>query len=142
MPFAADGTYTPPTGAENAAAGNVIRSATWNSIFTDISTALTQLGKGNFFATPRTAGAGSFTVAAADAVILVTASAPTITFPLAATKTCPVKIFGAAAGIFGTSKSVVLFSGGETVSGLTSFTLGVNYQAVAFYPVTGGYILG
>lgn len=38
------GTYTPPTGAENAAPGGVIRSATWNTIFTDMSAALTSCG--------------------------------------------------------------------------------------------------
>lgn len=43
MPYS-NGVYTPPTGAENASAGTVIRSATWNTIFTDISTALTTLG--------------------------------------------------------------------------------------------------
>lgn len=46
MGFAADGTYTPPNGAENAFAGQTIASATWNAIFTDLSTALTLLGKG------------------------------------------------------------------------------------------------
>lgn len=45
MPFS-NGVYTPPTGAENATAGKVIASATWNSIFTDLSTALTQIGSG------------------------------------------------------------------------------------------------
>ncbi len=28
--------YTPPTGAENAFAGQTIASATWNAIFTDL----------------------------------------------------------------------------------------------------------
>lgn len=41
MPFAiATGVYTPPAGATSAAAGQVIQSATWNSIHTDLSTAL------------------------------------------------------------------------------------------------------
>jgi hypothetical protein len=43
MPFSA-GTYTPPVGAENATAGKTIASATWNSIFTDLSSALTTVG--------------------------------------------------------------------------------------------------
>lgn len=42
------GAYTAATGATTAQAGDVIRSATWNSIFTDIQTALTQLGQGTF----------------------------------------------------------------------------------------------
>lgn len=36
-------TYTPPTGAENAAPGQVVQSAVWDAIFTDISAALTQV---------------------------------------------------------------------------------------------------
>ncbi len=44
MPYQ-NGIYTPPTGAENAQPGGVIRSATWNTIFTDMSNALTGIGK-------------------------------------------------------------------------------------------------
>ena len=44
MTFAVTGIYTPPTGAEDATPGTVIRSATWNTVFTDIAAALTQLG--------------------------------------------------------------------------------------------------
>jgi hypothetical protein len=42
MPFSGN-TYTPPTGAENAAPGQVIQSAVWDAIFTDIASALTTL---------------------------------------------------------------------------------------------------
>jgi hypothetical protein len=38
------GVYSPPTGAETAFAGEVIASATWNSINTDYATALNQIG--------------------------------------------------------------------------------------------------
>lgn len=143
MPFAADGTYTPPDGAENAVPGEVIRSATWNTIFTDISEALTQLGQGTFVPTPRTITVpGSFTVAADDSVILIEASAPTITIPLSASKFGPVKIMGAAASIFSAANSVVVFTGGENASGITAFTLNVDYQVLWLYPLTaGGYIL-
>lgn len=41
MPFSGN-VYTPPTGAENAAPGQVLQSAIWNAIFTDIAAALTQ----------------------------------------------------------------------------------------------------
>ncbi len=42
MPFDfATGVYTPATGAETAAPGQLIQSTVWNNIFTDISTALT-----------------------------------------------------------------------------------------------------
>ena len=42
MPFSGN-TYTPPTGSENAAAGQVVQSAVWNAIFVDIAAAITQL---------------------------------------------------------------------------------------------------
>ena len=41
-----DGVYTPPDGATNAFPGQVIKSATWNTVFGDISTALTDIGQG------------------------------------------------------------------------------------------------
>jgi len=37
--------YTPAAGAESAAPGGVIGSATWNAIHTDLSNALTQIGQ-------------------------------------------------------------------------------------------------
>lgn len=40
MPFSGN-LYTPPSGAESAAPGQVVQSATWNSIFTDLASALT-----------------------------------------------------------------------------------------------------
>jgi hypothetical protein len=40
MPFSGN-TYTPPAGATNAAAGQVVQSAVWDAIFTDIAAALT-----------------------------------------------------------------------------------------------------
>jgi hypothetical protein len=42
------GAYTPASGATTAAPGQTIASLTWNNIFTDLSTALTQLGEGTF----------------------------------------------------------------------------------------------
>ena len=42
MPFSGN-VYTPPTGAENAAPGQVLQSAVWNAIFTDMAAAITQL---------------------------------------------------------------------------------------------------
>lgn len=46
MGFADNGVYTAPAGATNAIPGAVIASATWNSIHTDLQTALTALGRG------------------------------------------------------------------------------------------------
>lgn len=43
MPFNAAGTYTPASGATSATPGQVLQSAVWDAIFTDISSALTTL---------------------------------------------------------------------------------------------------
>ncbi len=40
MPYNPDGSFTLPTGATNAFAGQTIASATWNATFTDIQNAL------------------------------------------------------------------------------------------------------
>lgn len=137
MPFGAGGVYTPPSGATSAVAGDIIRSATWNSIHSDLSTAINILSWG----TRRTVSTGSFSVAVGDAFILVTASAPTITLPLASTKTCPVLIVGGAAGIFSVSNSVVTPTAPDTISGLATITLTTDFQIIELIPLTsGGYI--
>lgn len=139
--FNPSGTYVPTTGAETAAPGDVIRSATWNTINVDYAAALTQLAQGVFVPTPRSVS-GSFTVAAADTTILVTGSAPTITMPSCASKLGVVTIMGAAASIFSGHTSVVLFQGTEKGSGLGTITLSTDYQVITFYPLsTGGYIV-
>jgi len=143
LPFSNSGVYTPPTGAQNAAPGEVIRSATWNSIFTDLSTALTQLGEGIFLPTPRTiSSSGSFTVLATDTTILITAPAPTITLPLSSVKTGPIVIYGAAGTIFSGTNSVLLCSGGDTINGSATRTLTTAYQSIYLYPrSSGGYLV-
>lgn len=141
MPFDSTGTYTPPTGATNATPGSVIRSATWNTIFADMATALTQLGENSYLNGPHTVTSGSFTIATTDSVVLVKGSSPTITLPLSSTKVGPVRVFGDAATVFGSANAVVVTSGGDTINGASTFTLNTNYQAVGFYPLsTGGYI--
>ena len=79
MPFDTSGVYTPPSGSEDAAAGQIIRSATWNSIFTDIAAALTQIGENSYVHTARYVSSGNFTVTTTDAVVVVQGSCPTIT---------------------------------------------------------------
>ncbi len=45
MSYNSNGTvYTPPTGAETAASGNVLQSAVWNAINTDYATAFSKVG--------------------------------------------------------------------------------------------------
>lgn len=143
MPFNSSGVYTAPAGATTAAPGQVIRSTTWNSIFTDISTALTQLGQQSWVAAPRVISvAGNITIAAADAVVLIQATVGTITMPACATKQGPVRIFGAASGFFGTAGSVILFNGTEKADGLGTITLGNDYQSIGLQPLSsGGYVV-
>ena len=141
MPIAANGVYTGPTGSTNTVPGQVIRSATWNTINTDYATALTQLAQDVFVPTPRTVVSGSFTVAVADTTILVKGSSPTIVLPLSSTKTGIVRIFGDAATVFGSVAALVIATSPDTISGLGTVTLTTNYQVMAFYPLSsGGYL--
>lgn len=138
MPFSSTGTYTPPSGTTTTSPGTVIRSSAWNTAFGDASDALTQVGQSLWL--PRTASAGSFTVNVLDRVVNVTASAPTISLPLASTKEGPVAIIGSAATVFGSSNSVLKPTSPDTINGAATFTLSSNYQGVVLYPYAGGYV--
>lgn len=143
MPFNSGGVYTPPNGAENAFPGQVIASATWNSIHTDMSTALTSLGEQNYTNVPRViSSAGNNTVNTTDAYIFIQANVPSLTLPLSSSKPFPVKIMGASAGIFGSDPMVILPTSPDTISGQGTLTLNANYQVATFYPLaSGGYIV-
>ena len=146
MPFSPSGVYTPPTGAENAVPGAVIRSATWNSIFTDIATALTQLGERSWVQSPRTVtSAGNFTVLATDTAIFVASPAATIILPGASLMQAPVRVLGSSSTIFGSNNSVVLTTGTDKISNQGTLTLATNYQVASFYPIPatigGGYVV-
>jgi len=81
MPYDSSGTYTPPTGATTAAPGQVIRSALWNTIFTDLSAALTQIGPSQY-----SVKTGNYTITATDRAIVFNASGTaTVTLPTAST---------------------------------------------------------
>lgn len=143
MPFSSDGSYTPPAAAENAFPGKIIASADWNTIFTDISAAITTLGQQNWTNNPRVVNVpGDIAVAITDLVILVQASAPNITLPPSSTKLYPVRIIGAATGIFTTHNSLIVPDGIETISGQADVTLDRDYQIATFYPLpSGGYVV-
>ena len=140
MPYnTSTGVFTPPNGATNAFPGEIIASATWNAIFTDISTALTQLGQQQIVYQPRVISApGNFTVALNDRIILVEEPASTIFLPSAATKVNPVTIIGGAGSIFGSHNAVLLPNGGDTIDGLSPVTLTGNYQSITLLPLAGG----
>jgi hypothetical protein len=143
VPFSPAGIYSPPAAATDAFPGKVIASADWNSVFIDISDALTALGKQNWTQAPRVINVtGTITVATTDSVLLIQASVPTIRLPASSTKPFPVKILGAATGIFSTHNSIVMPTGLETISGQASVSLNVDYQVATFYPLpTGGYVV-
>lgn len=145
MPFAADGTYTPPTGAENAAPGQIIRSLTWNTIFTDMSAALTSLGaRAPYLATPTTLGtASTYTLLTKDNVLLVQAAVGTIAMQASSLRpNTQVIIMGAAAGFFASHTVVVAAAGTDLISGASTLTLTSNWQAVTLYALpSGGYVI-
>lgn len=81
MPFASGGIYTAPSGATDATPGAVVRSAVWNTIFTDLSTALTQVGM-QLWGGPSTK-TENHTVVTTDASLILNGTA-TITLTLLA----------------------------------------------------------
>lgn len=124
MPFAADGTYTPPNGAENAFAGQTIASATWNAIFTDLSTALTLLGKGPAPVTPSSSFAFKKTVdfnsANSDNSIAVTLPTGAANYIVA-----NVRISNASASISTATFSLFTAAGASGVTVITSTAITV-----------------
>lgn len=142
MPFATNGIYTPPTGAENATPGAVIRAATWITIFTDIAAALTQLGENSYINAPRYVSSGSFSVAATDSVIVVTGSSPTISLPVASTRIGGLYILGGAVSVFSGNNAVLVATNPDTISGQASVTLNRDFQLVYLQPASLGYVLG
>lgn len=134
--------YTPPTGAENAVPGAVIRSATWNTVFTDLSAALTTLGGAAWVTNPpRTVAGGNFTVLTTDVAVFVAGNSPTIFLPAASLVTSPFKLIGAAGTVFGSANSKVIPSGTDKISGFGTITLTTNFQVATFYPLPGtGYV--
>jgi hypothetical protein len=146
MPFGSNGVYTPPTGAENATPGAVIRSATWNSIFTDIATALTQVGQQSFVQAPRAITAnGSFTVHTTDVAIYVGAAVGTIFMPGASLMAAPVRILGAASTVYGSGTVLVMSTTTDKFDNQGTVTLATNYQVATFWPIPtiigGGYVV-
>lgn len=116
MAYAANGVYTAPTGAINAAPGQVIRSATWDTIFTDIQTALTQVGE-QLWNSPVTITA-SYTVATTVASIIVNAAAD-VTLTLQAATAVPANRL-----IIKTLAAHAVVSASSNVSPLTATTPG------------------
>ena len=133
--------YTASAGATSAFPGEVIASATWNSVFADIQAALTQLGQQQLYAVnaPRVITSYSaFTVNPADRVVLIEAAVGTVFLPAAATKLNPVTIIGAISTIFGSGNAVLLPTSPELVNSFARYTMTSNFQSLTLLPLAGG----
>lgn len=141
MPFnAVTGVYTPAAGATTAAPGDIIASATWNAIFTDIASALTKLGQGQLVKGPRLITApGDITVAITDRIILIGAAVGNINLGASALQLCPVTIIGNAAGIFSVNNSTLVPNGTEKIDNLAvNPVLNTDYQSLTLLPLAAG----
>ena len=137
--------YTASAGATSAFPGEVIASATWNSVFADIQAALTQLGQQQLYTVnaPRVITSYSaFTVNLTDRVVLIEAAVGTVFLPLASTKLNPVTFIGAGGTIFGSGNAVLLPTSPDTIDGLLKTTLTGNYQSITLLPLpSGGWLV-
>lgn len=140
MPYASTGVYTPPTGAENATPGGLIQSSIWNSIFTDISSALTLLGQQLYGTT--TVTTSPYVPVTTDANLLVNKStAVTINLPTAASRNgYPLKIKDIS-GVAQTNNITIAANGSETIEGFASVPINSAWGHYNLYPVTGGWII-
>lgn len=126
----ATGVYTPASGAISATAGQTIASATWNSIHSDLATALTSLGEGMIpVLTTGQVGAQFMTAPvqcnfAAAAGDIGTFPLPTITNALGF-RIVSMNIFGAAATLNGAVVSLytAASAGGTVVISSTATTI-------------------
>lgn len=142
MPFNSAGVYTPATGATTAAPGNVIKSAIWNGIFTDLSSALTLLGQQIYNVTDVTATPYDPTLT--DTILFVNFnSAVSIVLPLASTRIgypLVVKDISGAAATGGHNITITAHSG-DTIEGSGSTVISTNYGHVKLYPISGEWYI-
>jgi hypothetical protein len=140
MPYNSSGLYTPPTGATNAAPGTLIQSAIWNSIFTDISSALTLLGRQLYGTTNVTST--PYTQLATDTFLLVN-KATAVTVDLLAASAAggyPITIKDTS-GVAQTNNITITPNGSDTIEGLTTLVINTAWGGYMLFPVTGGWVL-
>jgi hypothetical protein len=112
------GIYTNPTGAENAAPGQVIRSATWNTINISYATALTQLAQWSQTPTIATK-VTNYTIATTDAGVIINSNA-TVTLGMPAPASFPgrwLRIKSTSLAVVASSTVIVPLA--TTVAGVT-----------------------
>ncbi len=140
MPFNAAGTYTPASGATTAAPGDLIRSSTWNAIFTDISDALTLLGTQMSGTT--TVSSTPYVPISTDAMLIVSvAGAVTINLPAASSRNGYPLTIKDVSGAANTNNITINRDGADTIEGLTSITIATDWGGYNLHPVTGGWII-
>jgi hypothetical protein len=141
--FNSSGVYTPASGATTAVPGGIIRSSTWNAIFTDITSALTLLGQQLYNTTAVAIGASPYTPVATDTLLLAASSGGSITIslPTAASRSgYPLKIKDST-GNAATNNVTITANGTDRIEGLVSVKINVNYGGYTLMPVTGGWII-
>lgn len=140
MPFNSSGTYTPAAGATTAAPGDIIRSATWNAIFTDISNALTSLGQALYGTT--TVTTTPYVPLATDTFLLMNvAGAAVVNLPTAASRAGYPLVIKDISGAASTNNITINRNTADTIDGLTSIALNVDYEGYSLHPITGGWAL-
>lgn len=141
MPFnTSTGVYTPASGALTAAPGDVIRSATWNAIFLDITNSLTLLGEQLYGTTSVTAA--TYVPVAADSLLLVNrAGVVAVNLPLASSRSGFPLAIKDISGAAQTNNITINRNTTDTIEGLTSITIDVAYGGYQLIPVTGGWII-
>lgn len=141
MPFnTATGVYTPASGATTAAPGDIIRSAVWNAIFEDLSDALTLLGAQVYGST--TVTAATYAPVATDSLLLVNrAGVVTVNLPLASGRAGFPLAIKDISGAASSNTITIARDTTDTIEGLTSITITVDYGGYQLIPVTGGWVI-
>jgi PPE-repeat protein len=142
MPFnTSTGIYTPPSGATTAAPGDLIKSATWDAIFTDLSSALTLLGQQLYGTTPVTSSSPYVPVATDTFVLIAVAGAYTVNLPTGASRIGYPLIIKDGTGTANTNNITINANGSDTIEGHASVVINASYGAYFLYPVSGGWII-
>ncbi len=140
MPFAANGVYTPVSGATTATPGALIRSAVWNSSFGDISSALTLLGQQLYGTTSVTTT--PYVPLTADTLILMNVSgAAVVNLPTAASRNGYPLALKDVSGAANTNNITINPNGADRIEGLVAITINAAWGGYILYPVSGGWIL-
>lgn len=141
MPFNNAGTYTPAAGATSASPGDIIKSSIWNAIFTDITTALTELGTQLYGNTA--VAATPYVPLITDGLILINvAGAAVVNLPTAASRSgYPLRIKDVS-GAASTNNITINRNSSDTIEGLTSIVISADYGGYSLIPITGGWVIG